>query len=105
MAKVRVENLDVRIRKTMTFIDTAIAHLKSYFFAHPDPSIESAMTWLLDAKNELQSLLDDTLRSVVILIDANAATAIAKRARVRTKDAIEVLVGKCVDEYLTTESG
>jgi hypothetical protein len=103
MAKVRIENLDRRIGKAVTFIDVAIAHLKSYLFAKPDPSIESAITWLEDAKSELQYVLDDTAKNVVIFVDLEVAKNIARKARV--ENAIEVLVDKCIDEYMSSENG
>jgi hypothetical protein len=96
-------DLDRRVRRALTFIDTAVAHLRSFAFANPDPSIESALQWLEDAKNELQSILDGAVKNTVILIDNNVALRVTRKAGV--KNAIEILVGKCINEYLSSENG
>jgi hypothetical protein len=104
MAKAVVnDTLDRRIKKALLFIDTAVAHLKSVALNNPSSSvgIEAALAWLDDAKKELNTILDEALKNTIVFIDVNDATKIARRARTTVKDAVEVLVRKCIDEYMS----
>ena len=95
------EEFERRVKGAITFIDVAIAHLKSALTSGATSSIESALAWLLDARSELQPILDVVAKNVVILVDFATVTELAKKARVRREEAIEALVGKCIEEYVS----
>jgi hypothetical protein len=96
-----VYDLEERVRSVLLNIDVAIAHLKSIAFANNDPSIASAIAWLNDAKSELQTLLDYAIKNTVVFIDSATVSEITKKTRVRAKDAVEVLIRKCIDEHVS----
>ncbi len=99
MRVVYVSDLDRRVRRALLFIDVAVSRLKSA--SAGDPGVEVALSWLRDARSELQSLLDGTLRDVVVLIDAGVAAEVGRRAGVRAEDAVEALIYRCIEEYLS----
>jgi hypothetical protein len=90
-----------RVKRAATFIVVAIAHLKSALAGNATDSVEMALAWLLDAKSELQPILDVMARNAVILVDSATVTELAKKARVRREEAIEALVGKCIEEHVS----
>jgi hypothetical protein len=102
------KDLERRIRGALLNIDVAIAHLKSVAFAlasanNPSlsSSVESAITWLVDAKNELQPLLDDVHKNVLVSIDTSVAIEVARKTRITVEDAVETLISKCIENYLS----
>jgi hypothetical protein len=101
MKKARTyDDLERRIKGALLSIDIAITHLKSITFANNDPSIESAIAWLVDAKNELQPLLDDISKNIIVSVEKETATRVAKRARVAVEDAVEALITMCINEHI-----
>jgi squalene cyclase len=91
--------LDRKVGRALVFIDAAIAHLRSFAFSNSDPRIESAIAWLEDAKSELQHILDDAVKNVIVFIDLETAKNVTRKAR--AKNAVEVLVDKCINEYIS----
>jgi len=94
------EEFERRVKGAITFIDVAIAHLKSALTSGAT-NVESALAWLLDARSELQAVLDVATRNVVVLVDSATVARLARKARVRQKEAVEVLVAKCIEEYMS----
>ncbi len=94
-------DLDRRIKTALTHIDVAIAHLKSATFGTSNPNavnVEMAIGWLVDAKRELQSILDDTINNTVVFINSSTIRVLARRARIKSDELVEALVDKCIND-------